>query len=154
MLTTYGTDGKNIYPLFQQPSIGFTKTVQSKLWDKPGSYHLTKATTRLWGMFRYYSALAPALRVTSDNETTRVSVPTSTGPLGATWTTGAGALATWYTATNAPAVWSTAGQVIVILEPTAVGQNGRLSGLTVQTEAADMAIISMMIQNSINSYDG
>ena len=153
VLTTYGTDGNVIYPLFQQPSTGFTKTVQSKLWDKPGSYHMVKAAARLWAMFRYYSALAPNLRITIDNETSSNSVASSTGPLTAQWTTAGGAVATW-TAVGATAAWTGAGQGIVILQPTGIAQNGRLSGLTVQTEAADMAIISMMIQNEVEGYAG
>jgi hypothetical protein len=154
VLTTYGTDGLNIYPLFQQPSVAFTKTVQSKLWDKPGSYNLTKATTRLWGMFRYYSSDAPDLRITIDNEIAREPVTSTSGPIDAEWTTASDVEAVWETTSGDPATWTTAGEGIVILEPTEVGQNGALTGLTVQTEAADMAIISMMIQNSIIAYRG
>lgn len=154
VLTTYGTDGNVIYPLFQQPSVDFTKTVQSKLWDKPGSYHIVKASVRLWAMFRYYSALAPDLRITVDNETSSNDVASSVGPLTAQWTTATGAAAEWHTATNAAAEWTTSGEGIVILAPTGIAQNGRLSGLTVQTEAADMAIISMMIQNEVADYAG
>lgn len=153
-LTAYGTDGNIIYPLFQEPSVGFTKTVQSKLWDKPGSYHIVKASARLWAMFRYYSALSPDLSITIDNETSSQSVVSSVGPLTVQWTTAGGAAAVWRTTSNAPAGWTTAGEGIVVLEPTAIAQNGRLSGLTVQTSAADMAIISMMIQNEVEGYAG
>jgi hypothetical protein len=154
VLTAYGTDGSIIYPLFQQPSNLFTKTVQSKLWDKPGSYNLTKATTRLWGLFRYYSNVDPGLRITVDNETSREPVQSSLGPLDAQWATDTDALATWQTASGQDATWSTNGEGVVVLAPTAVGQNGALTGITVQTEAADMAVISMMIQNSIMEYRG
>lgn len=154
VLTAYGTDGTNIYPLFQQPSVNFTKTVQSKLWDKPGSYNLGKATTRLWGLFRYYSPSSPDLRISIDNETSSADVTSSLGPLDGQWLTAADAEAAWHTAASASATWSTSGEGIVVLAPTAVGQNGVLTGLTVQTEAADMAIISMMIQNSIIEYRG
>lgn len=153
VLTTYGTDGNVIYPLFNQPSIGFTKTVQSKLWDKPGSYHMVKASSRLWAMFRYYSALSPDLRITIDNETSSESVASSVGPLAAQWSTASGADATWATASAAVATWTSTGG-IVILVPTGIAQNGRLSGMTVQTEAADMAILSMMIQNEVEGYAG
>lgn len=154
VLTAYGTDGNNIYALFQNPSTGFTKTVQSKLWDKPGSYNLGKAATRLWGMFRYYSPLEPDLRISIDNETSSADVTSDLGPTDAQWLTNTGATATWRTASSVIAQWSTAGEGIVVLAPTAIGQNGVLSGLTVQTEAADMAIISMMIQNSVIEYRG
>jgi len=36
IFTAYGTDGTHIYPLFNQPSAGFVKTAQSRLWDEPG----------------------------------------------------------------------------------------------------------------------
>jgi len=154
VLTAYGTDGTTIYPLFQNPSNGFIKTVQSKLWDKPGSYHVTKASVRLWGMFKYFSAVSPNLAITIDNETGSSAVATTLGPLTATWLTAIGAPATWHTAGGDDAAWSSAGNGIVILEPTAIAQNGRLSGITVQTVAADMAIVSMMIQNEVIDYTG
>lgn len=154
VLTAYGTDGVSIYPLFQQLSGKFTKTVQSKLWDKPGSYNLTKATTRLWGLFRYYSPVESGLRITIDNEISRNPVQSNLAPLSAQWVTASDALAAWHTGAGLAAVWTTSGEGIVVLEPTEVGQNGALTGLTVQTEAADMAIISMMIQNSVIAYRG
>ena len=45
-LTVWGTDGSGIYPLFQQPSSRFTKTVQSKLWEDP-SYFFVKMANRV-----------------------------------------------------------------------------------------------------------
>jgi hypothetical protein len=154
VLTTYGTDGTNIYPLFQSPSTGFSKTVQSKLWDKPGSYHIIKASVRLWGLFRYYSSLSPSLSITIDNETASQPVNTTLGPLPATWQTAADVAATWHTTGNVDATWTTSGEGIVVLAPTSIAQNGRLSGLTVITNAADMAIISLMIQNEVEGYAG
>jgi hypothetical protein len=53
-LTAYGTDGTHIWPLFQSPSTGFTKTVQSKLWSNPG-YTFTKTSVRIAGIFQAYS---------------------------------------------------------------------------------------------------
>ena len=41
-----------------------------------------------------------------------------------------------------------------IFTPTAVGQNGILTGFTGTTNAADMAIVSIMIQDSIAGYRG
>src|ERR1700678_1847914 len=57
VLTAWGTDGVSVYQLFAQPSINFTKTFQTKLWDKPGGYQFTKWVTRLWGIVQYYSTL-------------------------------------------------------------------------------------------------
>ena len=41
-----------------------------------------------------------------------------------------------------------------VLAPDAVAQEGVLTGFTVTTNAADMAIVSMMIQDSIAGYRG
>lgn len=125
-LTAYGTDGQNIYPLFDTPSTNFTKTVQSKLSDKPGGYMFTKSTSRLWGMTYYSSLLSPALNITIDNE--NGSSPVSiAGPT---------ALGNY------------------IFPPTAVGQAGVLSGITLTTNAADMSVVSMAISNQIQAYLG
>jgi hypothetical protein len=128
--------------------------VQSKLWDKPGSYHIVKASVRLWGLFRYYSSLSPSLSITIDNETTSEAIDTTLNPLTATWQTASAVDAVWHTTGNASATWSTSGEGIVVLAPTAIAQNGRLSGLTVITNAADMAIISLMVQNEVEGYAG
>ena len=68
VLTTYGTNGLSVYPLFAQPSTALTKIAQTKLWDKPGGYQFTKFVTRFWGIVKYYSTLSPTLNVAIDNE--------------------------------------------------------------------------------------
>ena len=68
VITAWGTDGTSVYPLFQQPSANFTKTVQSKLWDNPGGYENTKAATRLWAMAEFLGSKNLSYTVTIDNE--------------------------------------------------------------------------------------
>ncbi len=41
-----------------------------------------------------------------------------------------------------------------VLAPDAVAQQGVLTGFTITTNAADMAIVSMMIQDSMAGYRG
>lgn len=126
IFTAYGTDGTSIYPLFQVPSANFTKTVQSKLWDAPGGYLFQKAITRFWALAQYFSTVSPDLFVQIDNETNAYPyvIPTGNAHFTVTGPTGAGYFVT---------------------PPQAVGQAGVLSGMTIQTNAADMALISAML---------
>ena len=155
VLTCYGTDGSSIYALFSTPSIAFTKTAQTKLWDKPGGYQFTKFVTRLWGIVKYYSTLSPSLNISLDNEVNSVVVAATTTPNISTWVTVLGALSTWVTAGNLPSTWlSGGGTSYSVLPPTAVAQQGILTGFTVTTNAADLAIVSMMIQDTIAGERG
>lgn len=127
VLTAYGTDGTHIYPLFQTPSTGFTKTVQSRLWDSPGGYTFTKATSRLFGVSQVYSLSSPTFTVSVDNENGSMVSPYSITPSG-----------TGYF------VWP----------PQAVGQQGVLTGLTIQTSAADMSLVSAAVIEELVQYRG
>lgn len=69
VLTAYGTDGLNVYPLFQTPSSGFTKTFQSKLWADPG-YQFIKAPSRLWALFNYQKISPISFQVSIDTDQT------------------------------------------------------------------------------------
>lgn len=156
VLTAWGTDGSSIYPLFQQPGTGFTKVTQSKLWDKPGSIQFTKASSRIWGMFRYYSDESPELRISVDNETGANSQEFDLGPLELDWVNNADVPIVWSN-NDVPAAtieWTSAQEGIVVLDPNFAVQNGVLTGLTVATEAADMAIIQLMLKNEIQDYRG
>lgn len=152
VLTAYGTDGLSVYPLFNQPSIAFTKTVQSRLWDAPGGYQFGKSTNRFWMLTQYYSSLSPNLTVSIDNEEGESTQAVSVGPPVMNWTTTGGETMNWTTAGGQPMVWTATG--ISVSEPQAVAQNGTLLGITVETQAADMAIISMTMQPEITAYRG
>ena len=157
VLTAYGTDGTSIYPLFAQLSTGFTKVAQTKLWDKPGGYQFTKFVTRLWGIFKYYSFLSSALTIAIDTEAGSellVVIP----PSGAmTWLNAAQQIMSWQTAGGGPFItWFTGGGSggYSILGPQAVTESGVLTGFTVSTNAADMAIVSMMMHDEVGGYRG
>lgn len=170
VLTAWGTDGKSVFQLFAQPSVNFTKTAQTKLWDKPGGYQFTKFVTRLWGIVKYYSSLSPTLNVSLDNEISSNSSPANVSPNPATWLTAGGLVSTWLTVAGVdfgpdfgpdfglPAevsTWLAGGaSAYSIFQPDAVAQEGVLTGFTLTTNAADMAIVSMMIQDSIAGYRG
>lgn len=154
VLTAWGTDGINIYPLFQNPSDGFQKVVQSKLWDKPGFIMYTKASSRLWGMCRYYSDVSPELTISIDNEISSAELNFDLGPLDFEWLNNAGVVIAWTNNAGDPMEWTSAQEGIIILEPQSVGQNGALTGLTATTNAADMAIIQLMLKNELADYRG
>lgn len=157
-ITAYGTDGKSIYPLFTLPSANFKKVVQSRLWDQPLGYQMTKTTNRLFGLCQYYSLIAPTLTVSIDNENSSTgSTNTNTlnlGPVEATWTNNVGLMASWVNQYGSPVTWFVTGNSIVVFEPTAVGQQGSLLGITAATRSPDMALISIMIQPEVYSYRG
>ena len=125
VLTAYGTDGTKVYPLFQTPGTGFSKIVQSKFFDDPG-YGFFKTESRLWGVTYVYSTSSPSFTVTMDNENGSSS-PYSITP----------ASVGYY-------VWP----------PQAVAQNGVFSGITLTTNAADEALISLSVGYENLRYRG
>jgi hypothetical protein len=158
VLTAWGTDGLAIYPLFQKPSVGFTKRILSKLWDNPGSYLVTKTANRVWGLAYYYSSLSPELRVGVDNEDSSAQSTLTLGPGSIAFVNASNQSVVFLNAFNTPvALIGTSGggaTGVVVFPPTAVGQNGVLNGLTISTNAADMALISMILENQVWGYRG
>lgn len=154
VLTAWGTDGTRVYQLFAQPSVNFEKTAQTKLWDKPGGYQFTKFVTRLWGIVKYYSSLSQTLRISIDNEVRSTQLDASVSISNVRWLTAAGAVSIWRKTGGQISAWHSAGSSYSVLEPTAVAQTGILTGFTVKTNAADMAIVSMMIHDEVGGYRG
>jgi hypothetical protein len=154
VLTAWGTDGVSVYQLFAQPSVNFTKTFQTKLWDKPGGYQFTKWITRLWGIVQYYSTLNANLSITLDNETGTADATVETPVGGIQWVNNLGNTVQWVNNSNQVVQWLPNGVTYSIFTPTAVGQNGILTGFTGTTNAADMAVVSIMIQEPIAGYRG
>jgi hypothetical protein len=156
-LTAWGTDGSNIYPLFQTPSSAFTKTVRSRLWDTPGGYQLTKTATRLWIMAAVYNYLDATLSVSIDtenpsNESEVISVPIT--PAVVIWTNNSNVVVTWENNSSQVVTWYTSGTSFVIAQAQAIGITGVLTGMTFTTQAVDMALISAMIHDEVLGYRG
>ena len=146
VLTAYGSTGQAIYPLFQTPSTAFSKIAQTKLWDKPGGYQFTKLVSRLWGLLQYYIPSSPNLTISIDNEITSDGNPyTVNSPIQMNWTTQTGLDMIWTTQTATVMLWQAGGIGVGAFGPIAVGQQGVLTGFTVTTNCADMAIISIML---------
>lgn len=155
VLTAWGSTGTAIYPLFQIPSTAFMKTAQSKLWDKPGGYMFLKSTNRLWGVFKYFSFEQPDITISIDNELGSTNPITPELSLTqASWTTQGGLPAHWTTQGGATVTWFVTGAAFIVIAPQVAAQNGVMLGLTATTDAADMAIVSLALDNNIHDYRG
>lgn len=151
VLTAWGTDGLSLYPLFQEPSNAFKKTVQSKLWSV-GGYFLQKAGVRLWGLAQYFDTATPALICSVDNEFGLSSQTVQFLPTFMIWHTVGGAVMNWTTTGGAPMTWFVSG--ISAFTPEPVGQQGALLGVTLVTNADDAILISLALQPEVVAYRG
>jgi hypothetical protein len=159
VLTAWGTDGTSLYPLFQQPSVNFTKTIQSKLWSAPGNgvaYNDLKSADRIWGLFQYNSSLSPDLEISIDSEKGSEVVDFNFSTA-VTWINDFSDPVVWLNDSDDPVTWfneGTSAAGIVTLPPQAIANNGVLLGMTVSTEAADVTLISLMISPQVAGYLG
>lgn len=153
VLTAFGTDGKSVYQLFAQPSVNFTKTARTKLWDKPGGYQFAKWVTRFWGIVQYYNQTSPNINVAIDSENSSISNVIASVPTAGTWVNNAGSVVQWVNNVGVIVQW-TASSSVSVISGIAVAQVGVLTGFTVTTNSPDMAIVSMMLHDEIASYRG
>jgi hypothetical protein len=135
VLTAWGTDGTDVFPLFQNPSKLFTKTMISKLYAAGGIF-LTKTMVRLQGANQGYIP-DDDLKISIENETgsNAADYEISSAPVGSwggTWTGAGDVVGTW------------TGFGLNIFGPIPVGQYGRMLGYTVQTDASDVALLSVL----------
>jgi len=123
VLTAWGTDGTTIRRLFNTPSTGFVKTVQSKLWDAPGGYEFSKADSRLWSLWQYNTNNAPNITALLD--------AVGINPDGTTFTN-----------TQPYTIVGPAQSGYFLTPPQAIGQQGVLLGMTWKTSEADVSLVS------------
>ena len=146
--TAWGSDGTNIFPLFDQPTTEFSKVIQSKLFANPG-YFSTKVSRSLSGIINTYAA-DEDLIVTIDSEaglgTGNASISVPPGGSGV-WTDNAGAVGVWRD--NADVVGTWGGTALVVFGPIPTAQQGRLIGLTCSTNASDVALLSLMLSDQV-----
>ena len=155
ILTAYGTDGNSIYPLFQIPSTNFTKTIQSKLWGAPGGYQFVKTTGRIWALFDENLSASASVSASIDSEITSsfvpLTIPTNSG------INVVNASGTIIPTDNATPVVIPVNSIFGghwVTSPQAIGQQGALVGMTLQTTISDITLISVMSQQEIMSYRG
>jgi len=130
-LTVWGTDGSGIYPLFQNPSTAITKTVQSKLWEDP-SYYFVKMANRVFSLVNYNEPSSQPFNIAIDNGVSStvnsfVQESPSLVWVGLTWT---------------GLSWEAAGLVVSAF---AASQTGSLLGITAQTSAPDITVVSISL---------
>lgn len=140
VLTAWGTDGTHIFPLFDTPTTNFPKVIQSRLSSGAG-YFTTKTETRLHGVVYAYAVDDP-MTITIDSEVGLGTnnalqiVPSEAG--GLTWTNDMGETISWGSLT-----WG--GPGLDVFGPYPIAQQGRMVGLTVQTNASDLAFLSFQV---------
>ena len=115
VLTAWGADTTGLFPLFQTPSTGFTKSFQSKLWNTPGYFYLKKVTN-VFGEVYVNATSSQPLAISVDNNSSTIG-----------------------TATDISISSSTGLQTFGY----SVLQEGQVIGLTVQTTAPDVTFISL-----------
>lgn len=143
VLTAWGTDGTSIYPLFQDPSAEFSKVAQSRLWANP-NYMYTKTANRMYGMVNFNSAQGSGVTtIVVDNEGESTSGQVTVNSSLLTWTNNSGNTITWTNSLAQVITWGGIG--LIIFGPVAVSNNGRLLGVTVTTDASDIALLSVTV---------
>lgn len=132
--TAWGTDGTHLYPLFNQPSTAFTKLAQTRLWDAPSGYEFVKAPGRFWSLWQCYSTSSTGITLDVD--------AVGIGPSGQ------------FTNTQSYALAGPTALGYFVTPPQAVGNQGILTGMTISTNAGDMALISAKLWDEIVGYTG
>lgn len=154
VISAWGTNGLDVYPLFNTPSVDFTKTVQSRLWEMPGGIQFIKTAGRLWGSAIFYTDNENDITIRIDNETDQSSAEIEAGPGVMTWFNDSGAVITWTNASGDVIDWSGSGTGLYVFEPTAIGQQGMYLGMTASTDCDDLAIVTLKIQPEVQAYRG
>ena len=145
VMTAFATNGTAIYPLFQNPSVELTKTVQSRLWDQPG-YFYNKVIRRVFGLVNYNLASTLPMTVTVDNGVSAsTAVNPTIGTQALTWTNSSGGTIAW-TSTQGTLTWGFSG---ISVFQFASAMPGPLAGLTISTNAPDVTLISATILEQV-----
>ena len=120
--TAWGTDGTNLFRLFDQPSAAFTKLAQSKYWDDPG-YENNNVVSRFWSLWDCLNTTSTGITLTVDT--------VGIDPTGAQ-----------YTNAKSYSITGPSSTGYFVTPPEAVAGAGVLRGMTLSTNAEDMALIS------------
>lgn len=153
-LTAWGTDGTSLYPLFQQPSDQFTKVVQSRFWDVPG-YEFQKYITRFWAIFDNYmldQTLTATVTIDSERSSQAYSFTSPTDVINVINASSVTIPTINASSTTISVVSIREGYYMT--EPTAIGQNGIVTGMTLYTNEEDVVLISAKMQPEIVQYRG
>lgn len=157
VITAYGTEGTTLRPLFQQPSVNFTKRVMSKFWTGPVGYQNNKEINRFYAIAQYFTFDSPDITVYLETENaagvnSATLAPDTQNSL-MTWTTPPNPM-TWTTAGGDPMIWSAISTGLILFGPKALAQQGVINGFSLATDCSDMAWISAMVQPVDTGYRG
>lgn len=144
VLTAWGTDGTSIYPLFQNPSVNFTKIAQSRLWATPG-YFFSKTSSRVFALF-YFTELNGLTTIYIDKEfgTSQAIPVTPTNVI--IWENNLNQVVTWANSLSQAVTFAASGYGIFFSK---CSQWGTLLGLTVVTTDADMTVSSLTLFSEV-----
>lgn len=131
-LIAFGTDGLNLYTLFAQPSTGFVKTAQSKLWSGPVGLSQGKTADRFWGCVNNNTSIVQPITLSVDTDQANYGGGAPSYALSLP-TTGAGPY---------------------VFPPLAVGNQGALVGMTISTSAPDVSVVSLSLDVRDFEYRG
>ncbi len=141
-LDTWGSDGTNLFKLFQSPSDSLPKVFQTKLRSDPG-YNVYKQVNRLYLLCQSNSDTPADVFVSIDTENgvgqTSQRIEFNAGTL--TFIGSDGLPITWIGAGGDELVWITGGLELNGYESSTYG---RLIGFTGTTSSPDVTIISLM----------
>lgn len=115
---------------------------------------MDKTSTRLWGLTYYYSLESPELQISIDNQTGAAPNAIKAGPTSITVLNVNTENVVILNAANDVVPVFNSGVGVVVFGPTAVGQQGVVTGMTLSTNAADMAVISLTLGDEVFSYRG
>lgn len=140
-LTSWGTDGSELFPMYQQDSTSLQKIFQTKL-RSDSKYFIYKQVNRFYIMAYAPLQQASGITVTIDTESSTALNPTTISLVGELIFYGPSPAQTitFIGAGSVPIVWTTGALGIVGSDVSAVG---RLIGFTGETYAGDVTIISM-----------
>lgn len=135
-LTTYGTDGNTIYPLFQTPSVMVLKTLQSKLYGGKLGYLTNKMSNRYYLELDTLGDDSLVPTVTIDSETSQIPVQ---GSLSSTlvWTNAAGQVIQFQNALSENLFWTLSGLINIVRAT----NWGALLGFTFTSLSPDFVIL-------------
>lgn len=144
VLTAWGTDGTSLYRLFQNPTTNLTKTLQSKFWA-PLTYARVAAENRVWGIVQIHSGPPTLISISIDSENGSAPVSFAIASPAVTWINDSDAVVEWINNSSDTVEWTSTsgGSGLIVLPPNNCSQNGALVGITLSTNAQDLAIISL-----------
>jgi hypothetical protein len=152
-LTAYGTDGKNIYPLFASPSATLKKIWQTKLWSGDG-FQITKQAMRFYTQAQDNSGSGFSITGTVDYvlensglKSAPIVIPSVAYSI--IWQNAALGVIQFQNGSSQNINFGSTGLSLNGFDAGTINQRGNLIGLTLQTTSPDFTVTahSLLYQN-------